>query len=105
MVIKEYAPAIFQRIRNIDNVTDEYLANILRIEEENLMKILDNTKNKGGNSGSFFYFTSDKRFIIKSLNRDEKFILLGEFLNDYAENLTSSLLSRVYGVFKIKIGK
>ena len=104
--VKEYAPSIFQRIRNIDNVNEAYIAEILKIEEENfyLKKILDNTKNTGGNSGSFFYFTPDKRFIIKSLDSEEKSILIGPFLNDYCDNLTFSLLSRIYGVFKLKIG-
>ena len=33
MTIKEYAPSIFQRIRDIDNVSENYLAQILRIED------------------------------------------------------------------------
>lgn len=70
-----------------------------------MKKILENSENKGGNSGSFFYFTPDKRFIIKSLNSEEKNVLIGPFLNEYVENLTHSLLSRIYGVFKIRIGK
>lgn len=62
-------------------------------------------KNPGGRGGSFFYFTTDKRFIIKSLSKDEKDVLLREnFLKSYYENLEKSLLARIYGVYKIKTG-
>lgn len=63
-----------------------------------------NAKNKGGKGGSFFYFTSDGRFIVKSLKKGEKDVLLGKFLQDYYLHVNKSLLSRVYGIFKIKVG-
>ena len=33
----------------------------------NIDDIMENTGNKGGRGGAFFYFTANKRFIIKSI--------------------------------------
>lgn len=59
-----------------------------------------------GASGSFFFFTKCRRFIIKTLRRDEKKVLL-DMLDDYCKHLTysnnESLLTRIYGVFTIKV--
>lgn len=58
-----------------------------------------------GKSGSFFFFSHDKKFIIKTLYDDELKIFL-EALPDYFEHLRSnpnSLIARIYGVFKVKM--
>jgi 1-phosphatidylinositol-4-phosphate 5-kinase len=58
-----------------------------------------------GKSGSFFFFSFDNKFLIKTLNTTEKKILLG-MLDDYIEHIVTtenkSLLARIYGLFTIK---
>ena len=58
-----------------------------------------------GLSGSFFFFSSDNRFLIKTLQGNERTLLLG-MLDDYIDHLRAtnnqSLLARIYGIFTVK---
>ena len=59
-----------------------------------------------GASGSFFFFSTDKRFIVKTMTGKEKDFFLTEVARPYfrylKENKTS-LLARIYGVYTVKI--
>lgn len=57
-----------------------------------------------GQSGSFFFFSFDNRFIIKTLRGKEKHVLLGMLdpLLNHLETNTDSLLARIYGLYSIK---
>ena len=44
------------------------------------------TKEGSGKSGSFFYVTYDKKFIIKTLRREEKDVLIN-MLDDFIDHL------------------
>jgi 1-phosphatidylinositol-4-phosphate 5-kinase len=77
--------------------------------ELNRMQIFKTNSNQshgsGGMSGSFFFFTEDKKYIIKTMTFEEKNTLL-----DMLPNITKyfmvtagrSLISRVYGIYKVK---
>jgi 1-phosphatidylinositol-4-phosphate 5-kinase len=58
-----------------------------------------------GKSGSFFFYSHDKRFILKTLLVDEKATLL-RMLDAYIFHIVNSknksLLVRIYGLFTIK---
>ena len=58
-----------------------------------------------GASGSFFFFSHDNKFLIKTLKGFEKKILL-DMLDDYVAHIINtdnrSLLARIYGVFTVK---
>ena len=58
-----------------------------------------------GASGSFFFFSYDHRFIIKTLTTEEV-KLLALILPDYLKHIEDmqnySMLARIYGVFTIK---
>ena len=58
-----------------------------------------------GASGSFFFFSYDHRFIIKTMTNSEKNNLL-EMLDDlilhYKAGNNSSLIARIYGVFRVQ---
>jgi hypothetical protein len=58
-----------------------------------------------GASGSYFIFSHNKKFIVKTLRGDEKEVLLN-MLDDYINHIKSSnnksLLSRIYGIYNIK---
>lgn len=61
-----------------------------------------------GKSGSFFFFTKDNKFIVKTLQGSEKEALLS-MLDDfiqYLENFANySLIAKVFGVYTIKTNR
>jgi 1-phosphatidylinositol-4-phosphate 5-kinase len=60
-----------------------------------------------GKSDSFFFFTSNNKFIIKTLKEDElKLLVRKGILDKYHQHIKknpASLLSRFYGIFTVKI--
>jgi 1-phosphatidylinositol-4-phosphate 5-kinase len=76
--------------------------------EKNKKQIFKTNSNEdhgnGGKSGSFFFFTEDKEFIIKSMTTKElknlmKILpMMTKFLQ---EKEGKSLISRIYGVYQI----
>jgi 1-phosphatidylinositol-4-phosphate 5-kinase len=58
-----------------------------------------------GKSGSFFFFSYDNKFLIKTMKSSERKLMLG-MLDDYIKHIKSlgnrSLLARIYGIFTIK---
>jgi len=60
-----------------------------------------------GASGSFFFFSYDRKFIIKTMSNGELKIFL-KMLPEYEQHLTvnkQSLFSRIYGVYTIYMNK
>lgn len=58
-----------------------------------------------GRSGSFFFFSHDKKFIIKTMTRAELRLML-RIVPDLAEHHNSvphSLLAKIFGVFTVKM--
>lgn len=58
-----------------------------------------------GKSGSFFFFSHDNEFIIKTMNDDELRVFL-RALPQYYRHLQenrNSLIARIYGVFKVQM--
>ena len=57
-----------------------------------------------GRSGSFFFFSHDRKFIIKTMTKDELNLylrLLPEFSKHFLNN-KNSLIAKIFGVFTIK---
>ncbi len=58
-----------------------------------------------GKSGSFFFFSKDKWFLIKTLKSNEKNIfinMLDSYLEHIIDTKNNSILARIYGIFTIK---
>jgi 1-phosphatidylinositol-4-phosphate 5-kinase len=65
----------------------------------------DEKHGSGGKSGSFFFFTEDRKFIIKTMTSKEKvnFIkFLPQMTKFIMETGGKSLISRVYGLYRVK---
>ena len=88
--------------------------NLDGIDPRDIIKSLDNDSNRkmifkagesAGASGSFFFFSHDNRFIIKTLRGTEMRDLI-KMLDKYVHHLKTtknlSLLARIYGVYTIK---
>lgn len=96
---KDYAPWVFRDLREhflLDPA--DYLLSLTA-------KYILSELGSPGKSGSFFYFSRDYRFIIKTIHHSEhKF--LRKILKDYHTHIKSNphtLLSRFYGLHRVKL--
>lgn len=62
-------------------------------------------KESAGKSGSFFFFSHDKKFLLKTMNDHEMEVFKGMLPSylDHFRNNPKSLLARIYGVFTVKM--
>ena len=98
----EYAPKVFSYLRVIDEVPVKELVDSL-LPNSNQQGL----KQSEGRSGSFFIVTDDKKFILKTIAVEEAQLLieqnlLYEMSTFFSEHKTS-IISRIYGLFQIKI--
>ncbi|KAI0686594.1 SAICAR synthase-like protein [Earliella scabrosa] len=97
---KDYAPWVFRELREDYFHLDpaDYLLSLTA-------KYILSELGSPGKSGSFFYFSRDYRFIIKTIHHAEhKF--LRRILKQYYEHVKSNphtLLSRFYGLHRVKL--
>lgn len=101
--IVEKAPAVFQAIRKMDGVTDEMIQDSLDVQKNR--KQVFRAKESAGKSGSFFFFSHDSRFLLKTMN-DREMKVMDEALVDYFthfKNHPNSLLARIYGIFTVRM--
>jgi len=58
-----------------------------------------------GKSGSFFYFTHDRRYVIKTVNREEEKFLckIAKSYYDYIKDNPNSLIVRLYGLYQVQL--
>ena len=72
--VHSFAPKVFRFIRAIDNIPEYEIMKSVN-PTYNKMQIFKSNQSKdgsGGSSGSFFFFTEDKQFIIKTITSQEK---------------------------------
>ncbi|KAL0066913.1 Phosphatidylinositol-4-phosphate 5-kinase [Marasmius tenuissimus] len=97
---KDYAPWVFRSLREDYFLLDpsDYLMSLTS-------KYILSELGSPGKSGSFFYFSRDYRFIIKTIHhREHKFLL--RVLKKYYEHVKSNphtLISRFYGLHRVKL--
>ncbi|KAI8364301.1 hypothetical protein EDC96DRAFT_511245 [Choanephora cucurbitarum] len=96
---KDYAPWVFRSLREKFGVDPaDYLISLTS-------KYILSELGSPGKSGSFFYYSKDYRFIIKTIHYTEhKFMrrILKEYHQHISEN-PSTLLCRYYGLHRIKL--
>lgn len=103
VTIFEYAPKKFQEIREMDKI-DRAMIKLSLSAKRNRDQAFQAGESQG-KSGSFFFFSHDKKFLIKTMNDSELKIFM-KSLPDYFELLQqnpNSLIARIYGVFKVKM--
>ena len=96
---KDYAPWVFRHIREAFKIDPaEYLVSLTA-------KYILSELGSPGKSGSFFYFSRDYKYIIKTIHHAEhKFLRM--ILKDYYEHVRSNpdtLLSQFYGLHRVKL--
>ncbi|KAJ1940853.1 Phosphatidylinositol-4-phosphate 5-kinase [Linderina pennispora] len=96
---KDYAPWVFRCIREAFHLsTEEYLVSLTD-------KYILSEVGSSGKSGSFFYYSQDYRFIIKTVHHTEhKFMrrILAQYY-EFVRDHPNTLLSRIYGLHRIKL--
>ncbi|KAI8324074.1 SAICAR synthase-like protein [Martensiomyces pterosporus] len=96
---KDYAPWAFRCIREAFHLsTEEYLVSLTD-------KYILSEVGSSGKSGSFFYYSQDYRFIIKTVHHTEhKFMrqILPQYY-EFVRDHPNTLLSRIYGLHRIKL--
>lgn len=100
--VDELAPKIFAIIRREEGITNDMIRSSLSPESNRDMVF--KAGEGQGKSGSFFFFSHDRMFIIKTMNEEEYSTFQGIFRKYYSHILThkESLLARIYGVFTVK---
>lgn len=96
---KDYAPWVFRHLRALFRLDPaDYLMSLTG-------KYILSELGSPGKSGSFFYFSRDYKYIIKTIHHSEhKF--LRKILKDYYDHVTenpNTLLSQFYGLHRVKM--
>jgi hypothetical protein len=100
--IKTFSPFVFHHLRIIDKIT---INNIIEsLDPVKNLTSLNQLKVSGGRGDNSILSTWDKKFIIKTINQEEKNVL-NKMLKAYHKRLrdTKSILCRIYGIFKIEV--
>lgn len=105
ITLLEYVPKVFRNVLMLDSLNYDEL-----FKSFDISKNLDNLSKLSiseGKSGSFFFFTYDNRFIIKTISQTELDTMLEEFIQPYYELVTenyNTLLGRTYGLYTLAVG-
>ncbi|CAX42635.1 1-phosphatidylinositol-4-phosphate kinase, putative [Candida dubliniensis CD36] len=96
---KDYCPEVFRELRQIFGIDPaDYLVSITG-------KYILSELGSPGKSGSFFYYSRDFRFIIKTIHHSEHKQLL-RMLKDYHHHVKdnpNTLISQFYGLHRVKM--
>jgi len=98
---QSYAPALFQKLRSLYGIQEEEFATLLKNSKEDP----DKRKFSEGKSNSFFFYSKDDVYMVKTLNGEE-FRLLKRILPSYYRYMVQnpqSLLCRFFGLYSIKM--
>lgn len=105
----DYAPLVFLKVRSLSGIKEEDYQKSLGPEQvlnslwtNNLETLYELCSS--GKSGSLFYFTKDRKYMIKTLPYRE-FSKLRSILEQYVDHLTGnpdSMIARFFGMYKIE---
>ncbi|KAL1601708.1 Phosphatidylinositol-4-phosphate 5-kinase [Paraconiothyrium brasiliense] len=96
---KDYAPWVFRHLRSIFGLDPaDYLVSLTS-------KYILSELGSPGKSGSFFYFSRDYKYIIKTIHHGEHKFLRKILKNyyDHVQDNPNTLLSQFYGLHRVKI--
>lgn len=99
--IIRYCKEKFNIIQQLDGITAQMMMDSLdiNVNREMIFKAGEGS----GKSGSFFFFSKDNKFLIKTLKKSEKQLFLN-MIDDYIDHIQNgeSLLARIYGIYSIE---
>lgn len=99
----EFAPDVFAFLRGLDGIDHEHIKESL-LPEKNRDSVFKAGESQG-KSGSFFFFSHDKNFIIKTMTQSDLDTfkkLFKRYFTHVNEN-PDSLLARIYGIYTVEM--
>ncbi|KAJ1615203.1 putative phosphatidylinositol-4-phosphate 5-kinase [Cryptosporidium canis] len=108
----DYNPMVFRKIREICNVSPESYVRSVGPEQLLGNMVLGNLSSMNelcseGKSGAFFYYTTDGRFLIKTVEKKTATFfrsILNKYYNHIEKN-KNSLITRIYGLHALRFKK
>lgn len=104
--VRAYSPTIFHSLRLLCSMQkSDLLKSINPINNAEKITAEVDKEKTAGNSGSEILFTSDKRFLIKSMKAEEKALMI-QIVADYVTHIVKnekSLIAKIYGIFSVSI--
>ena len=103
--IIEYAPEIFRNILRLDKIDKKQLISSFNVID-NILK-LSNFKGSEGKSGSIFFETHDKKFIIKTISEGELKSMMDNLIQKYYTLFSTNVfsnLTHIYGLYTLILG-
>ena len=103
--IIEYAPEIFRNILRFDRIDENQLVKSFNVTD-NILK-LSSFKGSEGKSGSIFFETHDKKFIIKTISEGELKSMINNLIKKYYTLFSGNVysnLTRIYGLYTLILG-
>lgn len=94
----------FAKLRAQDRIDVEHILESL-MPENNRSNVFKAGEASGA-SGSFFFFSHDKRFVIKTMTKTEKDFFFSKFGKAYFKHFNqnpSSFIARIYGIYTVKM--
>ena len=104
IVLNEHYPEIFHNIRYLNDISYDVISESFNIQK-NIINLTEFCQSEG-KSGSIFFFTHNRRFILKTIPERE-FQSLYDFAliyNDYLIENKLSYLVKIYGLYTIDNG-
>lgn len=103
--ITDFAPELFHLLRMKNGIRFEHIYDSFSIERNFDLKIAD-TKEFLGKSDSIFFFSSDNKFVLKSIS-ESNFLSLINRMKEFFEYFTSkhedSFLVKIFGAYTMEI--
>ena len=101
---QEFAPDIFAHLRHLDGFKSvDYLKKSLSPTDKKNIDSIFKAGEGMGKSGSFFFFSHDTTFLIKTLTQNDfkAFMSLFRSYFNHINKYPDSLIARIYGVYSV----
>ena len=102
---QEFAPDVFAQLRSRDGFTLADIEQSLSpINDANIKSIFKAGEGMG-KSGSFFFFSHDTNFLIKTMTMNDfnAFMYVFKFYFEHINQYPDSLIARIYGVYSVQM--
>ena len=101
--ITEYFADKFDELRKNDGITDDIM--IKSFSPIKNKSAIDKVGESKGRSGSFFFYSHDRKFIIKTITNEEKETMDKILVNyyNYMKSFNTTLITKIYGIYTVVI--
>eukprot|EP01114_Cavostelium_apophysatum_P012650 TRINITY_DN2883_c0_g1_i1.p1 TRINITY_DN2883_c0_g1~~TRINITY_DN2883_c0_g1_i1.p1 ORF type:complete len:621 (-),score=131.11 TRINITY_DN2883_c0_g1_i1:100-1962(-) len=102
-LFSEHAPKVFRKLRESQGITEKQFSDSMNPGQ--LQKNFSEYSFSGGRSGSFFWISTDQKYVIKSVRKHE-YQCLQKILYryyQYLHNKPTSYITKFYGLYAIQL--